>query len=161
MFKEIREIAPRTLMGMRIETNLISQAPQTVAMWRSFKPRVKEIAHRIENGFYSVQVYSTDFASFTPQTTFEKWAMIEVSSNEKENTVIPDNMGTLTVGGKYAVFMHKGLPQDFPKTSAFIFGEWLPQSGFSLDDRAHFEIIPHDAVPNDPNAEEEVWIPIK
>ena len=42
-----------------------------------------------------------------------------------------------------------------------IFGRWLPQSEYELDDREHFELLPEGYSPVDPEAEEEVWIPIK
>jgi AraC family transcriptional regulator len=37
----------------------------------------------------------------------------------------------------------------------------LPGSDYSLDSRAHFEILGKKYKHDDPNSEEEVWIPIK
>jgi AraC family transcriptional regulator len=39
--------------------------------------------------------------------------------------------------------------------------EWLPNSAYALDDRPHFEALGEQYKNNDPNSEEEIWIPIK
>ncbi len=60
-------------------------------------------------------------------------------------------------GGLYAVFIHKGLPQDFPGTAQYIFGSWLPNSEYELDQREHFELLGSKYKTNDPTSKEEVW----
>ena len=67
----------------------------------------------------SIDIIESD-DGLSPQTEFTKCAMVEVS--EFKN--IPRGMETLTlVGGLYAVFIHKGRVQDFPKTLEYIFGQ--------------------------------------
>ena len=63
-------------------------------------------------------------------------------------------------GGQYAVFFYKGSSTD---NSIFkmIFDEWLPASGYEIDSRPHFEILGNKYVNEDPESEEEIWIPIK
>ncbi|MEP1984886.1 MAG: GyrI-like domain-containing protein, partial [Maribacter dokdonensis] len=39
--------------------------------------------------------------------------------------------------------------------------EWIPNSEYQLDGRPHFEVLGAKYKNNDPNSEEEVWIPIK
>ncbi len=63
--------------------------------------------------------------------------------------------------GLYAVFIHKGDASTAPKTFEYIFGTWLPNSEYLLDNRPHFEILGEKYKNEDPNSEEEVWIPIK
>ncbi|MFN9597179.1 MAG: GyrI-like domain-containing protein, partial [Bacteroidota bacterium] len=46
------------------------------------------------------------------------------------------------------------------KTFHHIFNEWIPNSEFNIDQRPHFEIMPEGYKADDPNAMEEVWIPI-
>ncbi|TQE66329.1 GyrI-like domain-containing protein [Leptospira noguchii] len=41
-----------------------------------------------------------------------------------------------------------------------IFQEWLPNSGYKLEHRPHFELLGSKYKNNDPTSEEEVWIPI-
>jgi AraC family transcriptional regulator len=64
-------------------------------------------------------------------------------------------------GGLYAVFLHKGAASTGQKTFQYIFEMWLPNSGYLLDNRPHFEILGAKYKNEDPNSEEEVWIPIK
>lgn len=107
-----------------------------------------------------MQVYdpSLDFRNFSPDTVFEKWAATEVT----EFTDIPEGMKSYTLkGGLYAVFIHKGTPGAFLKTFRFIFGYWIPQSGYEVDNREHFELLGEKYKNNDPDSEEEVWVPIR
>ena len=95
---------------------------------------------------------------FSSMAVFEKWATVEVSNFSE----IPPEMESYTLqGGKYAVFIHNGPASAFPKTMQAIFGDWLPRSEYELDSREHFELLPEGYSPIDPNAREEIWIPIK
>lgn len=123
-------------------------------------PERKMIKNTVGSVLFSMQVYdkSLDFKDFNPKTEFTKYAMIEVS--EFEN--VPEDMETRILnGGLYAVFIHKGTAKEFSKTASYIFGQWLPNSKYKLDQREHFELLEAAYNPNDENSEEEVWIPIK
>ena len=151
-------ISELKLVGKRIQTTLTEN--NTTELWKSFGPHRKHIPNASNTGLYSVQIFADDqdFKKFTPQTPFEKWAAIEVDAFEE----LPEGIERLTVeGGKYAVFIHKGLPSDFSKTSNYIHQEWMPNSLYELDSRPHFEVMQEGYSPTDPEAEEEVWIPIK
>ena len=123
--------------------------------------RVNEIKNRTDNNFYSVQRYpdDIDMDSFTPITVFEKWAAVTVAEDVK----VPKSMESFQIdAGKCANFRHQGLASDFFRTSQFIFGTWLPSSGYVLRKAYHFEIMDANYKgPNDPNSEEDVFIPIK
>ncbi|MEI6184536.1 MAG: GyrI-like domain-containing protein, partial [Bacteroidota bacterium] len=88
----------------------------------------------------------------------EKWEAMEVNNFD----TIPNEMETyLLKGGLYAVFDYKGLSTD-TTIFKYIYGTWLPNSNdYILDDRPHFEILGDKYKNNDPNSEEEIWIPIK
>jgi len=108
----------------------------------------------------SIQVYDNlpDLGNFNQDTEFEKWAAAEVSEFE----TIPEGMETCILkAGLYAVFIHKGASDTFPATFRYIFGTWLPDSDYQPDHRAHFEILGENIKPDDPDSEEEVWVPIK
>ncbi len=147
------------LVGLKIKTSLSEN--KTGDLWQSFLHRFNEIDERIGERYFSVQIYSKgqSMENFTPISTFEKWAAIEVKGVNE----LPKKMESLTIpAGKYAVFKHKGIASDFFRTSQFIFGTWLPSSEYELDDRPHFEILGKDYLgPNDPNSEEDVYIPIR
>ncbi len=154
---EIITIKERKLAGLKIRTSLSEN--RTFELWSTFKPRVNEILHRKNSDFYSIQLFdeNLEFTQFTPQTFFEKWAAVEIESVEN----IPDDLELFTLApGKYARFIHKGTPDTFPETSKFIFGQWLPNSEYELDNRPHFEIMDENYQADNPNSEEEVYIPI-
>ncbi len=142
-----------------MRTSLVSDHPAT--LWQRFMPRRKEIVNTLDTGLYDVQVYDglLDPGQFTPDTYFEKWAAVEVRDVEQ----VPEGMERLTlIGGRYAIFIHQGLYSHFKETMDDIFMRWLPGSAYALDDREHFEIMRERYYgPNDPNSEEEIWIPIK
>lgn len=158
MKPQLIEVNTIHLLGLNIQTSLSEN--RTRELWRAFGPRQKEIKNRIGSETYSVEIYEAEFdmKNFTPQTKFEKWAAIAVSDFDK----IPEGLETLTIpAGKYARFNYKGLFKDYPLFAQYIFQEWLPSSGFKLDDRPHFEVMSEKYFgPLNPDSEEEIWIPI-
>ena len=42
-----------------------------------------------------------------------------------------------------------------------ILTKWLPHSNYNLDDRPHFNVLGDKYKNNDPDSEEDVYIPIK
>lgn len=147
-------IEQKKLLGICLEMSLAEN--RTGELWRSFMPRLKEIETRVGNNLYSLQVYDEDyFQQFDPLREFEKWALAEV----KNFSVIPDEMEPFELrGGMYAVFQHKGMGTEIFQ---FIFSEWLPKSGYLLDNRPHFEILGEKYKHGSPDSEEEIWIPVK
>ncbi|MFV8325369.1 GyrI-like domain-containing protein [Flavobacterium sp. ZS1P14] len=141
-------------MGKRIQMSLINN--KTRELWSHFMPRRKEIQNNIDTNLYSIQLYDPlYFNNFNPNTTFEKWAAIEVP----DFNTIPYEMETFTLlAGCYAVFQHKGQSTAIFET---IFRTWLPNSEYLLDNRPHFELLGAKYKNNDPDSEEEIWIPIK
>ncbi len=147
-------IEPKKLLGICLEMSLAEN--RTSELWRSFMPRLKEIETRVGNNLHSLQVYDEDyFQQFDPLREFEKWALAEV----KNFSVIPDEMEPFELqGGLYAVFQHKGMGIEIFQ---YIFSEWLPNSGYLLDNRPHFEILGEKYKQGSPDSEEEIWIPVK
>lgn len=156
MEPRIIELTEKTLVGKQQTMSLADN--KTAELWSAFMPLRRNIPHAINPNLYSIQVYNADyFENFNPHNTFEKWAAIEVS----DWSVTPAEMETFTLpDGLYAVFHYKGLSTS---TSIFqyIFTSWLPNSGYVLDNRPHFELLGEKYKNNDPDSEEEIWIPIK
>ena len=157
MFLRIEDIDERKLVGIKIRTSI--EENRNHDLWQTFKPQARTIRGRESTDLYSVEVFdeATNFENFTPETPFEKWAAVDVSGGAD----VPDGMETITLSGTYAVFLHTGLASDFPATSGYIFGEWMPASGYVVDRRPHFEIMTADYLPDDPEATEEIYVPIK
>ncbi|WP_255452701.1 GyrI-like domain-containing protein [Aquimarina sp. RZ0] len=108
-----------------------------------------------------MQVYDKEmtYKKFNDTVVFEKWAAIEIDTID----TIPDGMGSYSLsGGIYAVFIHRGPVSTFNKTASYIYGTWLSNSEYEIDDRDHFEILADKYYgPQHPKSEEEVWVPIK
>lgn len=154
MEPRIKELEPKKLIGIRMKMSL--SVNKTKELWQKFMPRRKEIKNRKNANYISMQKYPDNW-TFAPDALFEKWAAVEVSSFVD----IPSGMETyLLKGGKYAVFVHHGPASAAAETMQYIFGQWLPKSAYKLDKREHFEILPKGYNPLDPEAEEEIWIPI-
>jgi AraC family transcriptional regulator len=156
MTPRIEILSEKKLIGKRLQMSLANN--KTKELWQSFMPRRKEIQNCIGTDLYSMQVYDPlHFTTFDPNNLFEKWATIEVTDFD----TIPDEMETFTLpSGLYAVFFYKGSNTD-TQIFQYIFGTWLPNSEYVLDNRPHFEILGEKYKNNDPNSEEEIWIPIK
>ena len=154
----IENIPDKKLVGKRMRMSLSDD--KTFIMWQSFMSHKKEIANRVSEDYFSVTVYD-NFEVFTQcfyTTLFDKWATAEVS----EFNGIPDGMEGYTLpGGLYAVFLYKGGHDEFSTALQYIFGTWMPASGYVTDDRPHFEILGEKYKLNDSSSEEEVWIPIR
>lgn len=149
---------PKTLIGKRLTMSLSND--RTVELWQNFMPFKKAINCKTTTDFISLQNYMIPFSyqEFNATTLFEKWAAVEVS----KVIDIPENMEIFNLSaGLYAVFIHKGSAATFRNTLAYIYNDWLPNSSYILDNRPHYEVLGERYKNNDPNSEEEVWIPIQ
>ncbi len=143
---------------MATKTSLLQNNAKKI--WSQFMPRRNSIKHKKNTSFLSIQVYpkGLDMADFTPQTEFITRAGIEVTNL----SLIPEGMDSFIIPqGLYAIFEHQGATRDFHKTSKYIYEEWLPTSGYVLDDRPHFEVLDERYLgPDHPDSIEDVYIPI-
>lgn len=158
MTPTIQTIPAKKLIGKRITMSFANN--RTFELWSSFIPVRKTIANAIDpTHMYSLQFYPKDFfTNFSSQTEFEKWAALGVPDFD----TVPDGMETLTIpGGQYAVFHYIGSHNNGNDVFSYILKEWLPASGYALDDRPHFEVLGPKYKNGDPNSEEEIWIPIR
>jgi AraC family transcriptional regulator len=147
----------KKFIGKRLLMSLSEN--RTGELWRSFMQQRRVIMNSIGTDLYSIQFYDPHyFTNFNPSKEFEKWAAVEVP----DFASIPEGMEPLILrGGNYAVFIHKGGAAMARETYQYIFGRWLPGSEFLIDDRAHFEILGEKYKNEDPESEEEIWIPVK
>ncbi len=157
MNHRITTIEEKKLIGKRLVMNFSNN--KTFELWRAFMPRKKEITNSIGTDLYSVQIYpSFFFQNFNPNNEFEKWAAIEVTDFDR----IPDDLESFVIpGGLYAVFLYKGASSSSAQAFQFILNSWITESDYNLDNRPHFEILGEKYKNEDPNSEEELWIPVK
>ncbi len=150
----LKTISSKKLIGMKLAMSFADN--KTGSLWQRFMPRRKEITNNLSSDLISMQIYPAGF-DFSPQREFEKWATVEVS----DLATVPDQMETFVLQeGLYAVFQYKGSSTDM-RIFQYIFGEWLPTSGYQLDSRPHFEVLGDKYKNANPDSEEEIWIPVK
>lgn len=156
MIARIENLSDKKLIGMHLTMSLVDN--KTASLWKRFMPRLNEIEHRLSNDLISMQIYKPiPISDFSPTNDFEKWAAVEVDDLYS----VPSDMETFFLSsGLYAVFDYKGLSNDHG-VFEYIFGTWLPNSNYLLDHRPHFEILGGKYKNDDPNSEEEIWIPIR
>lgn len=157
MQPQIKSLSEKKLIGHSIEMSFIEN--KTFQLWSGFMPKRKEIKNPVDGNLYSLEVYPENhFDNFDPNDIFQKWAAVEVSNFEN----VPLDMKTLIVpSGLYAVFLHSGPAVEAHKTYQYIFAEWLPKSEYVVDERPHFAVMDEKYKKDDPDSEEEIWIPIK
>ena len=155
MKPRIEMLSKKKLVGKRIRMSLADN--KTTELWKIFMPRREEVTNNLTTEMISLQVYNpSHFTNFKLTNEFEKWATVEVPDFGR----VPNDMETFILEeGLYAVFEFNGMSND-NSIFQYIFGTWLPNSSYLLDDRPHFEILGEKYKNNDPTSEEEIWIPI-
>lgn len=146
----------KKLVGIHLKMSLTQN--RTHELWSQFMPRRNEIINRVNGDYVSLQTYAEGhYENFNPNNEFKSWACVEVLDHEN----IPDGMEAFELPpGEYAVFDYKGSSND-GSIFRYIYGEWVPQSEYELDNRPHFDVLGEKYKNNDPNSEEEIWIPIR
>jgi AraC family transcriptional regulator len=158
MTPRIEILLEKKLIGKSLKMSVSND--RTYELWHSFMPHRKEIKNNLSTDLFNVKVFdlSYDFQHFDPGAEYEKWAAMEVSDFK----TIPENMEAFILkGGLYAVFIHKGSADTGPQTFGYIFGTWLPNSEYEMDSRPHFDLLGEKYKKDDPDSEEEIWVPIK
>jgi AraC family transcriptional regulator len=150
---KLLELMPKKLVGINLEMSLADN--KTQKLWQTFMPRLSEVENRVGTDFFSLQVFPENhFRNFSPTNRFTKWALVEVSGFD----TIPSGMESFELeGGKYAVFHLKGMDMSIFQ---YIYGEWIHQSEYSLDNRPHFEVLGEKYKNGSPDSEEYIYIPI-
>jgi AraC family transcriptional regulator len=158
MESRIEDLKPKKLAGYRSQMTIANDL--TESLWQKLMPLRNEIPNRVGENLYSVQVFdpTLTFASFNSGTVFEKWAAVEVSSFDN----LTGGMEKLEIpGGLYAIFHYKGTHEAFREAANYIFGTWLPKSGYEMDVRPHFDIMGPKYKRDSSDSEEDIFIPVK
>lgn len=83
--------------------------------------------------------------------------MVEVGSVEE----IPVGRRHTTSGRFVCRFLYKDDARDATTVFQYILGRWLVNSEYELDVRLHFEVLGDRYKKDDPDSEEQIWIPVK
>ncbi len=151
MQPKIVTLTEKKVVGMQSKM-LMHQYEKIIKLWKSFMPKKHELKNTINQELIAIQDYP-DFGNL--ETSYNIWACAEVS----DFINIPDSMQPFTISeGLYAVFLHKGM--DAGKTYQRIMTEWLPNSGYAIDDRPHFQVMGDKYKNGSPDSEEDFYIPV-
>lgn len=150
----IQEVEAKRLVGKSQMMSLVDFRVEE--LWNSFLPI--SIKNTLSADLISMTIYqSSYFIDFDPSAEFEKWAAVEVSEFED----VPADLRTFILPkGLYAIFHYQGLSSD-NSIFRYIFDEWLPNSNYVLDARPNFEVLGEKYKNNNPESEEDIYIPIK
>ncbi len=154
----VETISSKKFIGCMAEVSMLNNT--TPLLWKNLMPKRKDIENIVGSNLYSMQIYTSklDLNIFTPQTVFQNWAMVEVSSFENS----PNDIQTHTLtGGMYAVFDYRGTPANIEAFAKKVFGEIIPSSLYEVDEREHFQVLGERYKRDSEDSEEEFWIPIK
>lgn len=144
------------LAGLAVRLSLDQNT--TAALWQRFMPRLGEIEGRLNDDLLSLSIYPPHyFRDFDFATFFEKIAAVEINPSVS----LPEAMSEIILpAGLYVVFDYRGSSND-NNIFQYIFAHWLPTSVYEIDDRPHFEVLGANYKNDDPESEEEIWIPVR
>jgi AraC family transcriptional regulator len=156
MEPKIIDIKEIKVIGMMANFN--DETKQTIPdLWEAFAPRMGEIAGRIEGLTYGVC-----FPPALGDEAFDYMAALSVASFD----TVPEGMVARTIPAhKFAVFTHKTgkdtLHNDLQKSVQYIWGTWLPNSGYEHAKVPDFELYDERMDPLTGKGEFDLYIPIK
>jgi AraC family transcriptional regulator len=146
MKPEVKEQSEKYLVGIGVQfVGVFAEGgKQEVAvskLWGRFKSRVNEIKNRIGNEYIGVvDCYPTDEENESDENLVY-FACVEVDSF----TDIPDGMRPVVIPkSEFAEFKHEGAPNDIDQTLRYIYGSWLPKSGFKRANGPDLEVLGAD-----------------
>ena len=130
-------------------------------LWPTLIKRFDEIPNKLgkDRDFYiTYGVCKEIWKDSQIQDHFNYYAGVEVS----KDSMPPNGMELLHIPAQnYAVFTHKGGIKDLSLTNQYIWGTWLPQSGYELAPASDLEVYPASFRPDINESEIEIWIPLK
>jgi AraC family transcriptional regulator len=80
-----------------------------------------------------------------------------------EDTGVGGEIGKMTIpAGKYALARFELTSSDYQEAWDWVYGTWLPQSGFVPDDRLCFELYPPESITHpESKISVDICVPVK
>lgn len=95
-----------------------------------------------------------------PGITDEKKLRTSVCISVPEDTKVNGEIGKMEVeGGKYVIARFEVTADEFEEAWSWVYGEWLPKSGYQPDDKPCFEMYPEE--PKDGKFTVDICVPVK
>lgn len=131
---KIVTISPVTIIGMRFKPENINHGYKTA--WRVFNESLLQpfYKHNCYGVFEPKELCSAE--TFNSKNVANLFIGLETS----DFSSLPQSYQIKKIsGGKYAKFVHKGSVDSLLQTYQFIWGVWLMESNYTLDNREDFE----------------------
>lgn len=130
-------------------------------LWPRLMSQFHEIPHKLGkegNSYVTYGVCKEIWKNNQIQDHFNYYAGVEV----EKGTLPPAGMELLYIPEQtYAVFAHRSGLKDLGLTNQYIWGTWLPQSGYELAPACDLEVYPATFRPDSHECEMELWVPLK
>lgn len=130
-------------------------------IWPEFLRRFDQVQNKrglVGDRYKTYGICQEIFEHGLLQDSFKYFAAVEVAAN----TPVPLGMELIYLPEqKYAVFCHTSGLKSLQKTTQYIWGTWLPKSGYKLAPASDLEVYPADFNPESPNASLEIWVPLE
>lgn len=126
-------------------------------LWQAFVPRMSEISGQVPGVTFGVC-----FPAALGEDSFDYMAGVAV----EEVADLPEGLVARVIPAhRYAVFTHTigddSLHNDLQKTMQFIYGTWLPNSGFELARVPDFELYDERMDPQTQTGAFDIYVPVK
>lgn len=126
-----------------------------LTLWHPFKPFMGHIPNQLPNAYFGI--YDA-FEEKNNDIFFTYMCCAKVHSLDN----IPAGMtGKKLDKQLYAAFTHKGALLQLKETFKYIWGTWLPNSGYDYHPTPDFELFPENYDASSPDSSVELYIPIK
>jgi len=124
-------------------------------LWSAFRPYRDQIKHRIGDQFFGIY---ESYEEHEDEVSFVYICSAPVSSFED----VPEGMITRELPEQlYARFTHRGPIAHLEQTLKYIWGSWLPKSGYEYVEKPDFELYGAGFNPADPDSELYLHIPVR
>ena len=98
-----------------------------------------------------------------PEITEPEKLRISVCAIVPADTPVDGEVGRMSVpGGRYAIARFEVANDEYGAAWSYVYGQWLPESGYQPDDRQCFEGYPRDARPSAPEKTVvDIYVPVR
>lgn len=153
IFKDIPEYK---VVGLSTVLHISEVGQRIPPLWQLMGEEWKGIPNLVQPAqSFGLGFYPFDFNS---TKTFCYMACYAVSSLD----VIPEIMCAKVIpAGKHAVFTHKGSIAHAHETFGYIYGEWLPKSGYRMRGEYDFEFYDHRFKGMAEDSELDIYLPVE
>jgi AraC family transcriptional regulator len=142
------------VVGLYIEDTMESQA--IMDLWINFFKNKHKISAKTGKGEYGI---TSMLENYDPETHMGYRYIVGTRVKNTKN--VPKNMIAHTVPeAYYAIFEHHGLINSVDTTFSYIFGEWLPRSGYEVVQKDIFEYYDSRFKHNSEDSIMEIWVPV-